>query len=63
MHWWPQIDLYIQLLRRVPYSPFHEGPVPELPAATLLDQALELNKFQVTEGSPASSVSIVIRPS
>ena len=51
-----QIDLYIQLLRRVPYSPF--SSVPELPAATLLDQALELNKFQVTEDRLGQIISV-----
>ncbi len=42
-----QIRLYTELLQRVPYSPFNT--VPTASAEELLEQALELNKFQVEE--------------
>ena len=51
-----QIDLYTKLLRQVPYSRF--STVPDLPAETLLDQALELNKFQVTEDRLGQIISV-----
>ena len=42
-----QIHLYIELLRRAPYS--RHSTVPGIGAEQLLAQALELNKFQVVE--------------
>jgi len=51
-----QIRLYTELLQRVPYSPFNT--VPTASAEELLDQALELNKFQVEEDKLGQIISM-----
>jgi len=51
-----QIRLYTELLQRVPYSPFNT--VPTASAEELLEQALELNKFQVEEDKLGQIISM-----
>ena len=51
-----QIRLYTALLQRVPYSPFNT--VPTASAEELLEQALELNKFQVEEDKLGQIISM-----
>jgi glycerol-3-phosphate O-acyltransferase len=51
-----QIRLYTELLQRVPYSPFNT--VPTESAEELLDQALELNKFQIEEDRLGQIISM-----
>ncbi|GAB3237120.1 glycerol-3-phosphate 1-O-acyltransferase PlsB [Pseudaeromonas pectinilytica] len=51
-----QIRLYTELLQRVPYSPF--DTVPTASAEELLEQALELNKFQVEEDKLGQIISM-----
>ncbi|MFR9721424.1 glycerol-3-phosphate 1-O-acyltransferase PlsB [Aeromonas diversa] len=51
-----QITTYLTLLREVPYGPYNT--IPQSSAAELLDQALELNKLQVTEDRLGQIISL-----
>lgn len=51
-----QITTYLTLLREVPYGPYNT--IPESSAAELLDQALELNKLQVSEDRLGQIISL-----
>lgn len=51
-----QLQSYLDLLKVVPYSP--QSTVPEEDAATLLDQAIELNKFEVSEDKLGQIISL-----
>lgn len=51
-----QLRLYIDLLRKVPYSPY--STIPDVSAEDLLDQALELNKFQIEEDRLGQIISV-----
>lgn len=51
-----QIATYLTLLRQVPYGPFNT--IPDNSAAELLDQAIELNKFDVSEDKLGQIISL-----
>ncbi|HDN9008070.1 glycerol-3-phosphate 1-O-acyltransferase PlsB [Aeromonas veronii] len=51
-----QLNTYLDLLKAVPYSP--QSTMPAEDAATLLDQAMELNKFEVSEDKLGQIISL-----
>ena len=51
-----QLNTYLDLLKQVPYSP--HSTIPDEDAKTLLDQAMELNKFEVSEDKLGQIVSL-----
>ena len=51
-----QLNTYLDLLKQVPYSP--NSTMPAGDAKTLLDQAMELNKFEVTEDKLGQIISL-----
>lgn len=51
-----QIETYLTLLRKAPYGPY--STVPDNSAKELLDQAIELNKFEVSEDKLGQIISL-----
>uniref|UniRef100_UPI003BA1BF9C glycerol-3-phosphate 1-O-acyltransferase PlsB n=1 Tax=Aeromonas sp. 604176 TaxID=2712052 RepID=UPI003BA1BF9C len=51
-----QLNTYLDLLKAVPYSP--QSTIPDEGAKTLLDQAMELNKFEVSEDKLGQIISL-----
>ena len=51
-----QLNTYLDLLKQVPYSP--NSTMPAEDAKTLLDQAMELSKFEVTEDKLGQIISL-----
>jgi glycerol-3-phosphate O-acyltransferase len=51
-----QLNTYLDLLKQVPYSP--QSTIPAEDAKTLLDQAMELNKFEVSEDKLGQIISL-----
>ncbi|WP_095506570.1 glycerol-3-phosphate 1-O-acyltransferase PlsB [Paraferrimonas sedimenticola] len=51
-----QLELYLQLLRKSEYS--QHSTVPEMSGAELLQQALDLNKFEVTQDQLGEIISL-----
>jgi glycerol-3-phosphate O-acyltransferase len=51
-----QLNTYLDLLKQVPYSP--HSTMPDEDARTLLEQAMELNKFEVSEDKLGQIISL-----